>query len=439
MSKENEESNVIARSEATKQSTDKTRHSDEAEPSLSDAQNVSLPGLTRQSFSDKNQTCRYLLKKFPCLADGVDWKTLGEVCEMQRGTSITKAQSNHGDIPVISGGREPAFYCDKSNRNGETITVAGSGASAGYVQYWNEPIYVNDAFSIKGNEKLETKFVYYCLTNMQEEIYRTKKGGGVPHVHISSIENFLIPLPPLPVQQEIVRILDKFTELEKELEKELVLRRKQYEYYRDKLISEAKGAEWKTLGEVATSIYRGSGIRRDQVTEKGIPCVRYGEIYTTYHTFFDKCVSHTVLENVPSPKYFEHGDLLFAITGENVADIAKTTAYVGNEKCLAGGDIVVLKHNQNPKYLSYALATADAVKQKGFGKSKNKVVHSSVPDIAKIKLPVPPLSEQTRIVQILDKFESLTNSLTSGIPAEIKLRKKQYEYYRDLLLTFKHA
>ena len=96
------------------------------------------------------------------------------------------------------------------------------------------------------------------------------------------------------------------------------------------------GIEYKTLGEIATSIYRGAGIKRTEVTEDGIPCVRYGEIYTTYGIWFDECVSHTHLEYVPSPKYFEYGDILFAITGESIEDIAKSTAYLGKEKCLAG-------------------------------------------------------------------------------------------------------
>jgi type I restriction enzyme S subunit len=124
------------------------------------------------------------------------------------------------------------------------------------------------------------------------------------------------------------------------------------------------GVEYRTLGEIAVDVFRGAGIKRDEVTEEGIPCVRYGEIYTTYGVWFEECVSHTLLENVPSPKYFEHGDILFAITGESVEDIAKSCAYVGHEKCLAGGDIVVLKHNQNPKYLAYALSTTDAQVQK---------------------------------------------------------------------------
>ncbi|PWJ59155.1 type I restriction modification DNA specificity protein [Fibrobacter sp. UWR4] len=185
-------------------------------------------------------------------------------------------------------------------------------------------------------------------------------------------------------------------------------------------------------------MYRGSGITRDQVTNEGIPCVRYGEIYTTYGIHFDKCVSHTNLDNIQNPKYFENGDIIFAITGESIEDIAKCTAYVGKEKCLAGGDTVVMKHVQNAKYLSYALSTTDAVKQKGKGKVKSKVVHSSVPSLAAITIPLPSLAEQERIVAILDRFDALVNDISTGIPAEIEARKKQYEYYRDKLLTFKN-
>lgn len=169
--------------------------------------------------------------------EGVEFVKLGEISKMQRGTAITKAKAIPGDIPVISGGREPAFYINQANRSGEIITIAGSGAGAGYVQYWNTPIFVNDAFSIKGTNRILTKYIYYCLTNVQQKIYATKKGSGVPHVHISSIENFEIPLPPLEIQNEIVRILDKFTTLEAELEAELDCRKRQYEYYRDKLLT----------------------------------------------------------------------------------------------------------------------------------------------------------------------------------------------------------
>ncbi len=203
----------------------------------------------------------------------------------------------------------------------------------------------------------------------------------------------------------------------------------------DELLRELcpNGVEYKTLGEIAVDIYRGAGITRDQVTAEGTPCVRYGEIYTTYGVWFDKCVSHTDESKLLSKKYFEHGDILFEITGESVDDIAKCCVYIGHEKCLAGGDIVVLKHNQNPKYLSYALATTDARQQKSKGKVKSKVVHSSVPAIREIKVPVPPIEVQCEIVRILDNFTNLTAELT----AELTARKKQYDFYRDRLLERK--
>ena len=196
------------------------------------------------------------------------------------------------------------------------------------------------------------------------------------------------------------------------------------------------GVEYKTLGEIAVDIYRGAGITRDQVTAEGTPCVRYGEIYTTYGVWFDKCVSHTDESKLLSKKYFEHGDILFAITGESVDDIAKCCVYIGHEKCLAGGDIVVLKHNQNPKYLSYALATTDARQQKSKGKVKSKVVHSSVPAIREIKVPVPPIEIQREIVRILDDYTENVTELQRQLAAEMTARKTQYSFYRDKLLTF---
>ena len=186
-------------------------------------------------------------------------------------------------------------------------------------------------------------------------------------------------------------------------------------------------------------MYRGSGIKRDEITKEGIECVRYGEIYTTYNIWFKDCVSHTHESLQTNGKYFEHGDILFAITGESVEEIAKSCVYLGNKKCLAGGDIVVMKHNQNPRYMAYALSTTNAQQQKSKGKIKSKVVHSSVPDIAKIKVPVPTLEVQEKVANILDKFNFLCNDISEGLPAEIEARKKQYEYYRDKLLTFRHC
>ncbi len=196
------------------------------------------------------------------------------------------------------------------------------------------------------------------------------------------------------------------------------------------------GVEYKSLGEIATDIFRGSGITRNQVTKTGTPCVRYGEIYTTYGIWFSQCVSHTDETQIANKKYFEYGDILFAITGESVEEIAKSCAYIGKEKCLAGGDIVVLKHTQNPKYLAYALSTSSAQVQKSKGKVKSKVVHSSVPAIKEIRIPVPPMEVQREIVRILDRFTELTAELEEKLTAELTARKKQYAYYSDELFTF---
>lgn len=196
------------------------------------------------------------------------------------------------------------------------------------------------------------------------------------------------------------------------------------------------GVEYKKLGEVATNMFRGNGIKRDEVTENGTPCVRYGEIYTTYDIWFDTCVSHTDVDRLKSPKYFGYGAVLIAITGESVLDIAKSTVYVGHEKCLAGGDILVVEHKQNPKYMGYVLSTTDAQDQKSAGKIKSKVVHASAKDLAEIVIPVPPLPVQEEIVRILDEYTDLEAELEAKLSEEIELKQKQYEVYRDELLTF---
>ena len=171
----------------------------------------------------------------------VEWKPLGEVAELKRGTSITQLTSTEGCYPVISGGRQPAYYVDQFNRTGETITVAGSGAYAGFLQYWNEPIFVGDAFSIKPDPALLLpRFVYFFLLKKQAQLHAMKVGGAVPHVYTKHVAPILIPLPPLAIQQQIVDILDKFHTLVHSLTEglpaEIALRRQQYEYYRNQLL-----------------------------------------------------------------------------------------------------------------------------------------------------------------------------------------------------------
>lgn len=202
----------------------------------------------------------------------VEWKRLSEVCEFKRGQTITKKVIVPGDVPVVGGGQKPAYYHNESNRPAGTITVSGSGAYAGYVSFWDMPIFLSDAFSIMPNkEALDIRYLYHWLLNVQEKIFALKTGSGIPHVYIRDLEKFEIPLPPLSVQREVSKKLDilvKYvTELQAELQAELQDRFKQYSYYRDRLLSEEylnmlaaclekkteiDTVKWCTLGEVAT-------------------------------------------------------------------------------------------------------------------------------------------------------------------------------------------
>ena len=373
--------------------------------------------------------------------NGVEYVKIGDICEVSRGRVMSKdyLKENVGEYSVYSSQTENDGELGKIatyDFDGEYLTWTTDGANAGTVFYRRGKFSVTNVCGLlKVKQKdIITKYLYYTLS-IEAPKY-VNKGMGNPKLMSNVMSKVKVKIPPIEIQQEIVRILDSFTSLTAELQAELQARQKQYEYYRDTLLQHDKKYPMVKLGDIAIDIYRGSGITREQITEKGIPCVRYGEIYTTYNTWFSECISHTSLENISNPKYFEHGDILFAITGESVEDIAKSVAYVGNDKCLAGGDIVVLKHEQEPRYLAHVLATYEARKQKSKGKIKSKVVHSSVPAIKEIEIPLPPLDIQKRYADVLDNFEIICNDLNIGLPKEIELRKKQYEFYRDCLLTY---
>ena len=382
--------------------------------------------------------------------DGVEYKCLGDIGQVKMCKRILKSQTNtNGGIPFYKigtfGGEANAFiseelfqeYREKYSypKVGE-ILISAAGTIGRTVVYDGEPAYYQDSNIVwlaHDESNILNTFLRYCY---ELKPWNISSGGTIARLYNDNILKAKVPVPPLEVQREIVHILDSFTLLTAELTAELTARKKQYEFYRDKLLSAKKNIPIVKLGDIAIEFYRGSGIKRDEITDTGIPCIRYGEIYTTYNTWFNKCVSHTKIDFVQSPKYFENGDILFAITGESVEDIAKSVAYIGHEKCLAGGDIVVMKHNQNPRYLAHVLATTEARMQKSKGKVKSKVVHSNVPSIKEIQIPLPPLEVQERYANVLDNFESICTDLNIGLPAEIEARQKQYEYYRDLLLTF---
>lgn len=376
--------------------------------------------------------------------DGVEYYHLNDVAIIKRGERVTKAQLiPNGQYPVISGGVKPLGYLNRYNRKANTITIAQYG-TAGYVDWQQNQFWANDVcYSVFPSKIINNRFLYFVLLHNQQLLYSLKTNAIPACLPLDRLAGVEIPVPPLPVQEEIVRILDAFTELQAELQAELQKRKQQYNFYRDNLLNfkninrGGQEIKWMKLKDVATQWYRGAGIKREEVGNEGMPCIRYGEIHTSYNIWFKDCISHTDETKQATKKYAEYGDILFAITSEDIPLVGNSVAYLGKEKIMVGGDIVVMKHNQDPRYMAYALSTSDAIKQKGKGKVKSKVVHTNVPSLQEIVIPIPPMEEQQRIADILDRFDTLTTDLTQGLPAEMEKRRQQYEFYRDKLLTFK--
>jgi type I restriction enzyme, S subunit len=174
--------------------------------------------------------------------ESVRWATLGDVATFERGRAITAKETTAGGVPVVANGPAPIYSHSESNRTGETVVVARSGAYAGFVSFWDQPIFLTDAFSIHpALELLRPKFVYYWLRARQEGLHAMKKGSGVPHVRVKDFESYELPVPSLDEQERIIAILDKFAALVNDpsvgLPAELTARRKQYEYYRNRLLT----------------------------------------------------------------------------------------------------------------------------------------------------------------------------------------------------------
>lgn len=364
--------------------------------------------------------------------DGVEYRPLGDVAELKRGQAVTRKEIMEGQIPVIAGGREPAYYIDRPNRQGETIVIAGSGAYAGFVSFWNEPIFVSDAFSIVVDRgTLQPRFVYHWLNGRQEAIHALKSGGGVPHVYPKDVAKLRCPIPPLEVQREIVRILDQFTTLEAELEAELEARRTQYEHYRNHLLSyESLAAcgpvdliELQDVGVVRMC----KRIHKAETSIQGdIPFFKISTFGGTPTSFISAEVYEKYKEKYPYPK---QGDLLISAAGT----IGQIVRFDGADAYFQDSNIVWLEHDESivlNRYLYYVYLNTRWTTDGGTIKRlyNNRILQQQIC--------VPPIETQIAIADLLDRFDALVNDITSGLPAEIAARRAQYEHYRDRLLSF---
>lgn len=362
---------------------------------------------------------------------GVESVKLGDYCSFSRGQNLSSANAVFGNVPVISGGQKPSFYHNQANREENSIAVAGSGAYAGYVSFWDHPVWIADAFTVEPCDKLLKKYVYLFLKHNQAKIFRLQKGAGVPHVHGSDLCSFEIPLPPLSIQQEIVSVLDSFTTLIDKMKKEVEMRKKQMECYRERLMSPKEGWTVKTLGEIGT-FTRGSGLQKSDLRDAGFPCIHYGQIHTFYNFAAYKTKSFCGENYAKKLKKGKTGDLLIATTSEDVEACCKAVAWLGDSEVAYSTDSYCYSHDQDPKFMAYLFQTEMFAKQKRMAATGAKVVRVSGEAMATFSFALPPLSKQREIARTLDIFEEYIQRLEKLI----SLRQKQYEYYREKLLTF---
>ena len=296
----------------------------------------------------------------------VEWRKLGEVCEFKRGQTITKKDVTNGEIPVIAGGQKPAYYHNISNRDGITIAVAGSGAYAGYVSYWECPIFLSDAFSVEPSRILDKRFLYHWLLSIQHKIFELKQGSGIPHVYGKDLAKFEIPIPSIETQEKIVKILDKFTNYVTELQAELQFRTKQYEYYRYMLLSEdylnkisekievvAKEGASKlyctTLGDIG-KICMCKRILKEQTFSNGeVPFYKIGTFGKSADAFISKQLFDEYKQKYNYPK---KGEILISASGT----IGKAIVFDGQDSYFQDSNIVWLSHDETKvlnRYLYY--------------------------------------------------------------------------------------
>ncbi len=398
--------------------------------------------------------------------EGVEFKSVGEIASYTRGVTYRKNDErpdgeirvlrsnnitlssntiNYSDVKTVAG--SVRVRDDQWLRTNDILISAASGSKAhvGKVAYITEDI--DHCFGgfmavLRTKGGIDSRFLFHLLigNTFSEYLESALSTTTINNLNASIMNRFRVPIPPLEIQREIVKVLDTFTQLEAELEAELEARRRQYQYYRDALLAFADQPDvcWATLGEVGEFI-RGRRFTKADYVEDGIDCIHYGDIYTQYGTAITATVSHVRSDMVSTLRFAKSGDLVIAGVGETVEDVGKAVAWLGDGEVAIHDDCFAFRHSMNPKFVSYYFQTTAFHAEKNKFVARAKVKRLSGESLGKLVIPVPAREEQARIVAILDKFDALVNDLSSGLPAEIKARRQQYEYYRDRLLTFREA
>lgn len=408
--------------------------------------------------------------------EGVEWKALGDIFVMRNGYTPSKSEPSFWEDGTI-----PWFRMEDIRNNGNILTdsiqhvtpaavkgklfpagsiILATTATIGIHALLTSDSLANQQFTFFTKRELpgcdiDMKFMFYYFFIVDEWCKKHIKVSSFPAVDVPALAKLKVPVPPLAVQEKIVQILDKFTELAKELAKEKQARRAQYEYYRDWLLDLAhpegkqgkvwdllrtlcpNGVEWKTLGDIA-SISRGGSLQRKDFRPSGVPCIHYGQIYTSYNNLTtDHTISFIDEACAARQRFANKNDLIMTVTSENVRDVCKCIVWLGQERVAVSAHTVIIQHDQNSKYLAYYFSSVWFFMQKRSLAYGTKVIDVSLNALSKVRIPIPPLPVQAEIVRILDQFSTLAEDITTGLPAEIAARQTQYEYYRNQLLSFK--
>ena len=356
--------------------------------------------------------------------NGVEWKELGEVCVVNKGKQLNKTfLVDDGQYPAYNGGKTYSGRTDSYNITENTIIISQGGASAGFVNFVTTKFWANAHcyYLLPDITRVNNRYLYHFLKMKQSYLMDFQHGAGIPALKSDKITKMPLPLPPLKIQEEIVQILDKFTEYVTELTAELTDRQKQYSFYRDKLLSfedEVYQVEWKTMGEVAENL----DYLRKPVTKGS----RSSGIYPYYGA--------SGIVDFVDDYIFDGEFLLVSEDGANLIARKTPIAFPINGRTWVNNHAHVLKFESqiDQKFVSYYLNHIDLSPYIS-GAAQPKL---NKQNLNSILLPYPNEQIRKRIVQVLDNFDAVCNDLNIGLPKEIELRQKQYEYFREKLLTF---
>ena len=364
--------------------------------------------------------------------NGVPYIKLQEIAEIGTGNSDRKDAVENGDYPFYVRSKD-ILRIDKYEYDETAIIIPGEGG-IGEIFHYVEGKYAlhQRAYRIHIiDNKLNTKYLYYYMSSMFKKFIMKKAvSATVTSIRKPMIEQFPVPVPPLEVQCEIVHILDDFTLLSAELSAELKARQNQYNYYRDKEMLNAKNVVKYKLNEIA-EIYDGTH-QTPKYTDSGIDFISVENINDIYNS--KKYIS------IDDYNKYKIKPKLNDIFMTRIGTIGKCTVFNKQKDLAYYVSLALIRPNNDivdSYYLKYLIESIIGIKE-----LRKRTLVNAVPikinkdDIGKLVLPIPPLEEQKRIVNILDRFDKLCNNISEGLPAEIEARQKQYEYYRDKLLTF---